>query len=749
MSEDSAQDAGGRRTGRNPENKKNANKSRAASKRSTSVPDEGRIPHAGPSIVQTILAVAFLILVTLVSFGAVFIIGELTTGNRQTYWMIELLFALLCGGAGALVGGSAVVRSTLRIPGSPVHATLGGAISMVIVGFALAYLGQPPEDQPMYAVEIHKIPDRKNVGDLEYLVHVGAATQQLSFSRDSENVLIKIPPKIGARYRFVIAVYRPIAKDMSQLFAKCELTFETLDGQRNAPTAGEVVLHQNAPQFHLYLSEKYIEKAVTAALQRKESVTTEPCVEGHVRTKDDMTLLGGSFKLQPNNPISRAWSFAQLSPMQRYSVLASNRSYLDPQDTLPDLPPQVRPVPGMVATPPASTTGEAPARQQPVPPSTVIADATSGIPKPEAPPAPSTPVAESAPTRAESDAAVKNRTLNEQIDAYVRGEDQDRTQLYQSWGQVAEYVVRGLRAEHAKDSNLVGRYLNLISNALNVIENGRYLPPTLRPNWDQSIKPDRLSKNWAIPGFSPSDYKIVVDSVCSRDEDVRRAAQRLLKLYPSYHFYAHLQALPKQPTFNGCKPTFVAETAAYYFYNRIVEYDGTFTLDKSSMAWINENYAEGVEWAKRGEAQDGAFGMFAAMLDYARGLVLWDHGEKKDASASFSQMIDSIRASSRIYPSNPQHIATALRVIHEPGRSSKSVSGAVVFNPPDRRAVARAYVVTDGAVDLFAVPDSSKRIGKMKSDAVARVYLRLNTWELLEAGGQIGWAQRVGTSAAR
>src|SRR5215472_15712552 len=72
------------------------------------VPDGGRIASPGASIVQTILAVAFLILVTLVAFGAVMLLGELTQGNRGTYWMIELIFALLCGGAGALVGGSAV-----------------------------------------------------------------------------------------------------------------------------------------------------------------------------------------------------------------------------------------------------------------------------------------------------------------------------------------------------------------------------------------------------------------------------------------------------------------------------------------------------------------------------------------------------------------------------------------------------------------------------------------------------------------
>jgi hypothetical protein len=747
MTGGSAQDASGTQSSRNPESEGGGSKRRARSKKSGAVPDGGKIVPPGSSLVQTIVAVAFLIFVALVAFGTVLFIGELTRGNRLTYWMIELIFALLCGGAGALVGGSAVVRSTLRIPGSPVHATLGGAISMVIVGFAVAYLGEPPDEVAMYALEIHKVPDRQTVGNDEYRVFVGAITPKLSFSRDSNNVSLKIPPTVGT-YGLVIAVYRPAGKDLSRTFAKCELTFDTIDSERTGSTPIGLVPGQSAPQFHLYFSETYIEKSVTASLQRKELIANESCVEGYIVTKADVTPLDRHFTLQLNSGLSRVLSFARAKPLPRYSVLAHDRSNTEPQDTLPDLPPQARPVPGITPTSPAGTLSEPAAPRAPSP--TLVADAASPSPSPSPPtafqgPAPA-PMAPAAPDTA---ATTKSRTLTEQVDAYVRGEDHDRTQLYQSWSDVANYVARGLRDESAKDSNLVARHLNLISNALNVIAEGKYLPPTLRPNWDDSVKPDRLLKSQDIPGFAPNDYKIVVDSLCSTDEDVRRAAQRLLKLYPSSHFYSHLQALSKQPNLAKCRPSFIAETAAYYFYNRIVEYDGTFTLDKQSSAWIRENYAEGSEWTKRGEAQDSSLGAFSAMLDYARGLVMLDHGEKNEATESFNRMIDSLRSSGRIYPSNPQHIATALKLIYDPGRSSKLVRGAVVFNPPDRRSVAKAYVTTESSVILFAAPDSPKQIGKMKSDAIAHVYLRLDNWDLLEAGGQIGWARRVITSAAK
>ena len=756
MSEGSAQGDGAERTADLPDIKTGRSKRRARAK-TEAIPDGGRIAPPGASIVQTILAVAFLILVTLVSFGVVMLIGDLTQGNRATYWMIELIFALLCGGAGALVGGSAVVRSTLRIPGSPVHATLGGAISMVIVGFALAWLGQPADGVQMYTLEIHQLPDRKTVGDAEYRVNVGAITPNIAFSRDSDNVTVKIPAKVGT-YRLSIAVYRPEGgPDRFHTFARCELRFTVVDNEGTGSMPWRLVPGQ-ASQYHLFFSESYVEKAVKSALQRTEAVTSESCVEGQVANKRDLTPLDAHFTLQPNSAGSRALSFVRLSPLPRFSVLASDRSNINPEDTLPDLPPQARPVPGLAPT--SSALASAPPPPKPLPrsvaPSQLVEEKAPSAPTAAAS-APSEVRELASPPAAPGTAVVtapavtdpKTRALTDQVDAYVRGEDQDRTELYQSWGQVADYVVKGLRDEYAKNSTLVARYLNLISNALSAIDEGKYLPPTLRPDWDESVKSDRLSKDGGIPGFNANDYRIPVDSLCNVDEDVRRAAQRLLKVYPSSHFYPHLQALSKQPNLDRCKVPFLAETAAYYFYNRIVEYDGTFALDKASLAWIEENHRDGTEWTKRGEAQDGSFGLFTAMLEYARGLVLWDHGERKDASVAFIQMIELIRTANRAYPSNPQHIATALRLAYDPAHPSKSLRGVEVFNPPDRRPVASAYVVRDGSITLYATPESSKPTGKMKSDATARLYLRVKNWDLLEGGGQVGWARRGVTSAAR
>jgi hypothetical protein len=746
MTEDGARAEGNHTTG-NPD-KRRAGRRRNRPAAADPVPNGGKIEAPTSSTVQVVMAIALLVIVIVVAFGAVSVVGDLFLANRTTYWMIELIFALLCGSAGALVGGSAVVRSTLRIPGSPVHATLGGAAAMVIVGFALAYLGEPQEEKPAYAVEVHDVPDHRKIGNEDYLVSVTAGNSDLTFSRGNEHVSLRIPPNVGT-HQLRISVFKFEGKDMARIFARCELTFEKPTEERNERTLWDLVAAKTSPQFHLYFSKHYVERAVTAALKRNESVADEACLEGEVANKKEKALLGGRFTLQTNSVNSRVVSFTQFNPLQRYSIVVREPPNVEPQDTQPDLPPHARPVPAIAANVPV------PPRPSSAPPSTQVAEARaapsqttvlSAPPRAEEPlPAP-VPTAGPAPPAESKNAST---SLNEQIDAYVRGEDRDRTQLYESWSKVADYVVQGLRRESAKGSVQVAPHLNLISNALNVIEGGRYLSPTLRPNWDQSAKSNRLTAKQGIPGFGSDDYRIVVESLCSEDEDVRRAAQRMLRLYPSNHFYKVLQALPKQTNFNRCRVGFIAETAAFYFYNRIVEYDGTFAWDQESQSGIDQNYADGVAWARRGEASDAALPVFTALLDYAHGLVLLDHGKRKAALDSFGNMTDAIRTSGRIYPSNPRHIATALMLTQDAGQSAKALQAALVLTPPDRRPVARNYVVSEGAVALFAAPDG-KLTGKMKLDAVAHVYLRVgNSWDLLEGAGQIGWARRVLTSSAR
>ena len=398
--------------------------------------------------------------------------------------MIELIFAILCGGAGALLGGSAVVRSTLNLPGSPVQATLGGAISMIIVGFAVAWLASPLPEEQVYSFQIDNIPTELPIDDVSYSVFVGPPSNanNVTVTRVSSNsVTVKVPARVDT-YKIMIVV-DPKERDTTKTFVRCSLTFSSGDGPSLPPMQ---IVAGGDEQYSLYLAQNYIALAVKKSIDKKEPVNDSPCVEGVVATKKSHpTPLSGHFTLLPNTTVTRLEYALRFSKAPRYEMLASDVADNDPQDTLPDLAPSAKIGRAGVAESPSfgRTDKEKRVDKKALPskaelPQKKLQTAGAGV------------NASSAPQKL----VQGKRTLYGQIDAYVNGENLDRTQLYQHWSDVSAYVLNGFRSEFDKGSPRVARYLNLISNALNVIENGKYLPPSRRPDWDQAIKSDRLRK---------------------------------------------------------------------------------------------------------------------------------------------------------------------------------------------------------------------------------------------------------------
>jgi hypothetical protein len=255
-----------------------------------SLPEDGRI--GGPPIAQTILAIAFLIVVTLLSFLAVAFIGRLLGNNEATYWLIELIFAILCAGAGALVGGSADVRSTLNIPGSPAQARLGGAVAMVIVGFALAHLARAAEPaEHTYALQIQNVPHSQDVDNIRYNITVAPVDDDVTITTKSNIVEITIPTNIQT-YTARLVVFRS-DRDSPRIFARCSLTFEN----SNRP---ELRTKQIAPDtaFRVYLAQDYIAKVVHESIAEGRAIENEPCVEAFMKSdQDKRELLNGYFTL--------------------------------------------------------------------------------------------------------------------------------------------------------------------------------------------------------------------------------------------------------------------------------------------------------------------------------------------------------------------------------------------------------------------------------------------------------------------
>ena len=709
------------------------------------IPDDGRILSL--STAQTIKAVAFLILVTLLSFLSVAFIGKLIGSNQATYWLIELIFALLCGGAGALVGGSADVRSTLNIPGSPVHARLGGAIAMVIVGFSVAYLGRPPDQgEQFYTVEFQNVPQTKSVDNVQYKVYVGAVANDSSSITKKGNLVTITVPSAANQYRASLAIFTGDS-DSAKIFGRCLLTFETSNG-REAIT--RELVPESDKRFRIYLPDKYIESVVHESIRGGRAVENDSCAEGvTTTTRGERKLFSGYFILVPAGWLSHGIHIN----MPPYAVMATVVG--------DDIPPEPNASPGggissqhpaqpaisaatprpTARTPDSALPAAPPVKAEAVSAPTVTGvsglSESSGIKPPSSIPA--TPVLSSAPPATQS--------LEAQVDAYIHGQNQDRTQLYQYWDQVAAYVAQGFRAADSSGSPSTARYINLITNALNTIDNGKYLAPTLRPNSDQSSKPSRLKD--PIPGFEPDDYKKVVSLLCSIDTNSRTASQRLLRTFPADSFFQPLQTLQKQ---TGCDLLFVSESAIYYYYNRIVEYDGTWILDATSLDWLTDNYKTGGGWVTLATTKDPSHDVFGALLDFAYGLDFWDRTNSTASQTNsvpyFQSMLKMLGSSKGIYPSNPAHIAIALRAVNSPTVSSKTMDSATPFKASVLQPVGGNYIA-DAAdnIALFALPEmSSKTVGNLSSHSSVRIYMRADSWDLVQAGPQIGWAQRTVTS---
>ena len=311
------------------------------------VPDAGRI-QSPPSPLQVFYAITFLIVVTILAFLGAGFVGELPFAPSElTFWMIEMVFALLCGGAGALIGGSAVVRSTLKIPGNPINATLGGAVGMIVVGFAVAYLARPQGEKVTYELQIHNIPPEVRVDGQDYQIYVGASKDSaaLTFQRQGNTVSFRVPVEEG-QYRARIAVFRA-EKDLSTTFGRCDLVFNTAGGPNLKQVKLVPYTSAGGHYYHAEFDDNYTQSVVREALKTRTATEKRPCLFGSLKEADRgrSARLGSQFDITRNEMWSKLSHFSKIP----YSVAVVDVSNIDPQDTLPDLPPQRTPAIGSSA----------------------------------------------------------------------------------------------------------------------------------------------------------------------------------------------------------------------------------------------------------------------------------------------------------------------------------------------------------------------------------------------------------------
>jgi hypothetical protein len=112
-------------------------------------------------------------------------------------------------------------------------------------------------------------------------------------------------------------------------------------------------------------------------------------------------------------------------------------------------------------------------------------------------------------------------------------------------------------------------------------------------------------------------------------------------------------------------------------------------------------------------------------------------------------MLETLSSSKGVYPSNPAHIASALKDLNNPAMTSKTAASAEPYNASALDPVSGNYATNGSGVALFALPDTaSRQVGSVGAGGHARIYLRAENWDMIQVGNQIGWAQRIVTNAA-
>jgi hypothetical protein len=232
---------------------------------------------------------------------------------------------------------------------------------------------------------------------------------------------------------------------------------------------------------------------------------------------------------------------------------------------------------------------------------------------------------------------------------------------------------------------------------------------------------------------------------------LRKAAQRLVRLFPSNRFYKPIQDYLKKAAITNEQLSWMAEAAAFYFYNRIAEFQGSFALEDSGRKWIEGNYENGKAWVEKAAARDPDHRILGAMLDYARASVLWDWDRKeKDANEYYKRMLETIRSLDASYPLNPHHVAAALAVTN--GYPVSRVPDTTrPYAPDDRRKLTGTAYETDKKkqITLFALPDdTSKKVADIASELKGRMILRTDNWDLVQVAKNLGWAERKPVTTA-
>jgi hypothetical protein len=362
------------------------------------------------------------------------------------------------------------------------------------------------------------------------------------------------------------------------------------------------------------------------------------------------------------------------------------------------------------------------------------------------------------------------------VKKFIAGEDFDQTLLFSRWEDVRCDVINGIRESYPGEGPHTASYLQLISNALNAIDGQQYRPPILNPTFDFGhTEPNRLNKpNGQIPGFhgryaagecpDPSgdrinDYEKVVTRLMSDNQATRDAALRLIKLFPTYEFYYPLNGYfaLSDKQLSDTQFSRVVDSAIWFFYERIVEKQGSYPLNQKAIEWIDGNFEQGKKWASKADTKLNDGNPRIAMLYFAEGIVYFSRPDKNNrdrAHNNFQKFITTVSYEQNLcyYKYNLQHIATALSAIAQPDYSISFADAAKLYRCDP--ALSTSYVSDgNGSLTLRSRPSENATIvAHLDNNSQMVRVLGVEGWDLVQntkKTDEFGWTKKTSPKSAQ
>jgi hypothetical protein len=658
--------------------------------------------------------------------------------------LMKLVYPLLFGAAGVVLGGSIGGDGRIVFLGLPWNMRVSGGIAGMVLGAAYVAstaISSPVDCAPKRALVIRDwLSTPPDPDQTIFPNHFVSIDHQSDVDiRQSDGSMILTFPE-NKEFNFTARFFRKVADDTYRLLTVCRISVSHNQAPPSPTTTAAIYRLQETQsterEIRLKFNRTYLKTLDEAGNNGAAEDYRNLCLSGHFSRdgRDYETEVPGAVVIVGPGTVDKATSFPSQPKLAVYFTKA-NPLPNSPQPQATRAIAQATPVAsGEVQTPAGTGANAAPSPSLP---------AAAAERKPEAPRPPVVA------------GCVPPADLRDALDRFLQGEDFERTQrdaFYARWREIQCYVrpLATGSGDQTVAAPMRARALRLLTNT---IINNSEMPGDNGKYW-QPTGPNKRDFGLPLPHVSASDLRAIFALIPS-DEDVLRAeALRFVKTVP----VDALELLFREKAAATAALSLrqrerYAIAASFMYYGRIVEWLDVPSLPPPDKAPIQQavtaDWTQSRTWTRDALFEGKSAKPYEAMLLYAKAIVEREAPLTPDrGGATFKAMLDAIQSTGDAYPSNHLHIAQAVAITFGRDPTStleilRALPAADNYPPATMMDPSRGFTAPSYA--LYAGPDRKYPAlpAQVSNGEGARLLLRIGDWHLISARGKVGWILRA------